>query len=115
MVLNYVKRDFDGRYVWAYLPQDLFDRYDFDMKDGEGVIEFLRETEGSVIAVLVYPKDDTLKVSLRSKNSRYPVGPVARSLNGGGHEMASGITARNISADELCAALKNKIGELLQV
>ena len=115
MVLNYVKRDFDGRYVWAYLPQDLFDRYDFDMKDGEGVIEFLRETEGSVIAVLVYPKDDTLKVSLRSKDSRYPVGPVARSLNGGGHEMASGITARNISADELCAALKNKIGELLQV
>ena len=89
--------------------------FDFDMKDGEGVIEFLRETEGSVIAVLVYPKDDTLKVSLRSKDFRYPVGPVARSLNGGGHEMASGITARNISADELCAALKNKIGELLQV
>ena len=114
MILNHVRRDFDDRYVWAFLPQEMFDRYGFDMKDGEGVIEFLREIEGGVIAVLIYPKDDTFKVSLRSKDIRYPVGPVARSLNGGGHEMASGITARNISKDELIEALKNKIGELLQ-
>lgn len=114
MILNRIRRDFDGRYVWAYLEQEMFDKYDFDMKDGEGVIEFLREIEGGVIAVLIYPKDDTFKVSLRSKDARYPVGPVARSLNGGGHEMASGITARGISKDELIEALKNKIGELLQ-
>ncbi|MBR2508840.1 MAG: DHH family phosphoesterase [Lentisphaeria bacterium] len=114
MILNHVRRDFDGKYVWAYLEQDMFDRYNFDMKDGEGVIEFLREIDGGIIAVLIYPKDDTFKVSLRSKDVRYPVGPVARSLNGGGHEMASGITARGISKDELIDALKNKIGELLQ-
>lgn len=115
MILNHIHRDFDGKYVWAYLPQEMFDKYNFDMKDGEGVIEFLREIEGGVIAVLIYPKDDTFKVSLRSKDSRYPVGPVARSLNGGGHEMASGITARNISKDELIEALKEKIGGLLQL
>lgn len=114
MILNCIKRDFDGKYVWAYLSQEMFDKYNFDMKDGEGVIEFLREIENSVIAVLIYPKDDTFKVSLRSKDARYPVGPVARSLGGGGHEMASGITARNISKDELIEALKEKIGELLK-
>ena len=114
MTLNYINRDFDGKYVWAYLPQELFDKHGFDMKDGEGVIEFLRELEGGIIAVLIYPKDDTFKVSLRSKDLRYPVGPVARSLNGGGHEMASGITARNISKDELIEALKTKIGELFK-
>lgn len=114
MMLNCIKREFDGRYVYAFLPQEMFDKYNFDMKDGEGVIEFLREIDNSIIAVLVYPKDNTLKVSLRSKDARYPVGPVARSLNGGGHEMASGITVRDMSADELLDALKNKIGELLQ-
>lgn len=114
MVLNHIRRDFDGRYIWAYLPEEMFAKYDFDMKDGEGVIEFLREIEGGIIAVLIYPKDDTFKVSLRSKDARYPVGPVARSLNGGGHEMASGITARGISKNELIDTLKNRIGELLQ-
>ncbi|MBR1966360.1 MAG: bifunctional oligoribonuclease/PAP phosphatase NrnA [Lentisphaeria bacterium] len=114
MILNYIKRDFNGKYVWAYLPQELFDKYGFDMKDGEGVIEFLRELDGGIISVLIYPKDDTFKVSLRSKDARYPVGPIARSLNGGGHEMASGITARNISKDELIKALQTKIGELFK-
>lgn len=114
MILNHIKREFDGKYVWAYLPQKMFDKYNFDMKDGEGVIEFLREIEKSVIAVLIYPKDGTFKVSLRSKDARYPVGPVARSLGGGGHEMASGITARGISKDEIIGALREKIGGLLQ-
>lgn len=113
MILNHIKREFDGRYVYAFVPQSVFDKYGFDMKDGEGVIELLREIDGAVIAVLVYPKDNTLKVSLRSKDARYPVGPVARSLDGGGHEMAAGITARNTTPEKLLEALKDKIGDLL--
>ena len=113
MVLNCVKREFDGRYIYACLTQEMFEKYNFDMKDGEGVIEFLREIEGGVIASLIYPKNNTVKVSLRSKDARYPVGPVARYFNGGGHEMASGITFENMSVEDVAAALKEKIGEIL--
>lgn len=113
MINNYLKCDLDGRYAHAIIPQELFDKYNFNMKDGETVIEYLREIDTAVIAVLIYPKDKSIKVSLRSKNSAYPVGPIARKFNGGGHEMAAGITFENHTFEEVDELLYNAIKEVL--
>ncbi|MBQ9788148.1 MAG: bifunctional oligoribonuclease/PAP phosphatase NrnA [Lentisphaeria bacterium] len=114
MINNHLKCDFDGRYAHAIIPQSLFDKYQFNMKDGETVIEYLREINTAVIAALLYPKDSAVKVSLRSKNSAYPVGPIARKFNGGGHEMAAGITFENKSFEEVDKLLYDAIKEVLE-
>ena len=113
MVKDYLRCDLEGRYIHASMPQELFDKYNFNMKDGETVIEYLREIDTAIIVALLYPKGDAVKVSLRSKNSKYPVGPIARKFNGGGHEMAAGITFENHSFSEVDKLLYDAIKEAL--
>ncbi len=104
----------DGQYIYAYIPDELFRKHGFDMRDGEGLIELLREVAGTRIVALFYRKGDTFKVSLRSKDLRYPVGPMARSLGGGGHDMAAGITLHGMTADEVEQLLLEKVAALLK-
>ena len=103
----------DGRFIYAYIPDELFAKYDFDMRDGEGVIDLLREVAGTKVVALYYRKGDSFKVSLRGKDQRYPVGPLARSLGGGGHEMAAGITLRGMNHNEVEMLLLEKVSALL--
>ncbi len=104
----------DGQYVYAYIPDELFRKHQFDMRDGEGIIDLLREVAGIRIAALFYRKGDSIKVSLRSKDLRYPVGPLARSLGGGGHEMAAGITLVGMTPEEVEHLLLEKVAALLK-
>ena len=104
----------DGEFIYAYIPDELFAKYDFDMRDGEGLIELLREVAGTKIVALFYRKGDSFKVSLRSKDQRYPVGPLARSLGGGGHDMAAGITLTGPDHHGVEALLLEKVTALLR-
>jgi len=104
----------DGQYVYAYIPEELFRKHQFDMRDGEGVIDLLREVAGTRIAALFYRKGDAFKVSLRSKDLRFPVGPLARSLGGGGHPMAAGITLTGTTPEEVERLLLEKVAALLK-
>ncbi|MDD3885528.1 MAG: bifunctional oligoribonuclease/PAP phosphatase NrnA [Victivallaceae bacterium] len=102
-----------GRLALAGLDESIFKKYGFSMADGEGVIDLLREIDGAVIALLYYRKGEHWKCSLRSKDAAFPVGPLARSLGGGGHEMAAGITLDAPSAAALEAMLVDRIGSML--
>lgn len=103
----------DGKYVYAVIPDELLTKYGFDMKDSETLIDLLREIEGSVIAALIYHRSGGVKVSLRSKNEKYPVGPIAREFGGGGHQMAAGIGFADKSFGQVEAILLEKITGLL--
>ncbi len=113
LIQNHLTSALDGRYLYASLPTDLLKKHQFDMRDGEGLIDLLREREGAIIVALFYRKNGAVKVSLRSKDQRFPVGPVARSLGGGGHEMAAGITLPCRETAEAEAILLEKITALL--
>ncbi len=113
MVQNYSKVDFDGRYAWAALPDEFFRKYGFSMRDGEMLIELLRELSGVKIAVLLYLAGGQVKVSLRSKDPACPVGPLARKLGGGGHEMAAGVTLKTSDLNSAAAMLREEVGKLL--
>lgn len=113
LLQNHLKFAFDGKFVYAWLPEELFAAYHFDMRDGEGVIDLLRELEGAVIVALFYRRGDAFKVSLRSKDSRYPVGPMARALGGGGHDMAAGITLVLPDSGAVETLLCQEVGKLL--
>ncbi len=98
----------DGRYLYAALPDEMFARHNFDMRDGDTLIELLREVQGVTIAALLYRRDGKTKVSLRSKDTAYPVGPLARKWGGGGHEMAAGITL-DLPLAEAAKQLENEV------
>ncbi|MBE6378385.1 MAG: bifunctional oligoribonuclease/PAP phosphatase NrnA [Lentisphaerae bacterium] len=81
-----------GKFAYACITPELLDEFNFDLREDEGLIDILRGLEGVVIAMLVHRRADGWRVSLRSKDSRYPVRPVALQFNGGGHDLAAGCT-----------------------
>lgn len=114
MIVNFSRSAFDGKLLYAAVPPELFEKYGFSMRDGESVIELLREISGVVIAALLYRTGRDVKISLRSKDRDVPVGPLARELGGGGHAMAAGITLKDVSLESAEQTLLEKIGALLK-
>ena len=49
-IQNYVQIEADGKLAYAIIPQALFDKYGFDMRNGETLIDLLREIRGVVIS-----------------------------------------------------------------
>lgn len=82
----------NGRVSYACVPDELLEKHDFDLREDEGLIDILRGLEGVVIAMLVHRRPDGWRISMRSKDSAYPVVNIARKFNGGGHALAAGCT-----------------------
>ncbi|MCQ2380272.1 MAG: DHH family phosphoesterase [Victivallaceae bacterium] len=90
IVASRMKLEFDGRFAYACLDNELLAKHDFSMKEDEGLIDLLRSVDGVIIAMLVYERGGGYRVSLRSKDSKFPVFPIARHFGGGGHAQAAG-------------------------
>ena len=82
----------NGAVAYACVTGDLLKKYGFDLREDEGLIDILRGLEGVIIAMLVHRREDGWRISLRSKDSRFPVVDIARKFGGGGHTMAAGCT-----------------------
>lgn len=115
LVLKHMKIDCAGRYAWAYLSDEMLKAYGVEKKDTEMLIDALRQIDGVEIAVIFYRKDDGFKISMRSKNKKYSVAKIARSLNGGGHELAAGAFIKTDSISEAENALLSHVSEMLGV
>ena len=111
LMREHLKFAAEGRIAYAFIPPELAKKYDFNIKEDEGLIDLLREIDGVTIAILLYAGPGGIKISMRSKESRYPVGPVARAFNGGGHELAAGATFEG-TAEEAEKALIAKLSDL---
>ena len=84
------------------------------MREDEGLIDLLRGIEGVVIAMLCHKRVDGFRVSLRSKDQKFPVGPIARELGGGGHDMAAGTTLDLPEFADVEKLMTEKVSALLQ-
>jgi phosphoesterase RecJ-like protein len=113
LMKEHLKFAADNKIAYAYIPPELAQKYAFNIKEDEGLIDLLREIDGVVIAMLLYEGPGGIKISMRSKESRYPVGPVARSFNGGGHDLAAGATFEG-SACDAEKALVEKLSQLFE-
>ena len=103
-----------GKFAYAYIDDEILKRHDFNLAEDEGIIDNLRALEGVVIALLIYRNPaGEFKLSLRSKDGAYPVGPLARKYGGGGHEMAAGATLRLASFEEVEKLVCREVTELL--
>ncbi|MCF6176185.1 MAG: bifunctional oligoribonuclease/PAP phosphatase NrnA [Victivallaceae bacterium] len=113
LLKNHLKRNRDGRYAWFFIPPELIEQYQINMRDTEGLIELLRSIDGTDIVAILQRRDEGIKFSLRSKDSRYPVGAIARSMNGGGHELAAGGMIKIASIESAEQTLMAKIDAVL--
>ena len=87
-----IRTAYDGRFAWISIPRELLDKYDVNLRNTEQLIELVRGIQGVMIAALIKPTSNPgiFRVSMRSKDPNLSVGRIARSLKGGGHEMAAG-------------------------
>ncbi|MDD4817714.1 MAG: DHH family phosphoesterase [Victivallaceae bacterium] len=85
-----------GKLAIVTIPPALIAKYHIDMSSTEGLVDVFRSIKGvETVAMLYYRNVGLLKVSLRARNPLRPVGPIARSFGGGGHEMAAGCLIEN--------------------
>lgn len=114
LMANHLKFGCGGRLAYANITPELLAAHDFDLREDEGVIDLLRELDGVVVAMLVHRNSaGAYKISLRSKERRFPVGPLARSHGGGGHDLAAGLTLHLADFAEVDALMEREIAELL--
>ena len=113
LVSNALKFACDNRIAYAYITDEMLAKHDFSLKEDEGIIDILREIDSVVFAVLIHKKDGAYKISMRSKDRRYPVGPVARKFGGGGHDLAAGATLYGENIGEVLATLLPHLENML--
>ncbi|MBR7121567.1 MAG: DHH family phosphoesterase [Lentisphaeria bacterium] len=115
LVENALRIECSGQFAYACITGEMLAKYDFDLHEDEGLIDILRSLEGVTIAMLVHRRPDGWRVSLRSKDSNYPVRPVAVKFGGGGHAMAAGCTIDLPEFSDVEAVILPEIQKLLTV
>ncbi len=104
LLLSRVELKLDGLIAMSHLHYKDFQALAAPMSDGENLVDRLRENKGVEVGVLLTQvSDDTIRVSLRSKEI-LNVSAVAEVFGGGGHARAAGMRS-NLPISEL----KNKI------
>ncbi len=113
--LNSVSRYDDGALTLTHILREDFTAAGAGEPDSEGIVDHMRQVEGTVMAGLVrelIAKDGMRKVSLRSTDGRIDVSIIARGLGGGGHRQAAGFTT-DMPFDELVAKLRTEMAAQL--
>ncbi len=90
LLCNHLKKSADGIFAYAYMSPELLEKYKVDVRNTEQVIECIRQLDNVKACAVMRKEKDCFKLSLRSKEPGISVGRIARSLGGGGHEMAAG-------------------------
>ena len=93
-----------GEIVVSHLLREDFEAVGATEPYSEGIIDFLRSTEGAIVSALIRepPLDygPKRKVSLRSSVDEVDVSAIARKSGGGGHREAAGFSS-DLSVDEI--------------
>ena len=94
--LGKIDRRLDGTLSTTYISADDYAATGADETLTEGIIDFVRGIEGTLVAAVVRDKPDSLrearKVSLRSTDGSVDVSVIARKMGGGGHRRAAGFS-----------------------
>ena len=110
---RFLRIDCGGRYAYCRLDAELAGRHGVDLRHTEGLIDLLRGLDGVIVAALFLQRPEGVKISLRSKDPKYPVAPIARRFSGGGHELAAGGIIQGASMEEAEQKLLVEIRALL--
>ena len=111
--LGGISYEMGGRLAFMGLRQADFEACGAGMADTEGVVNYGIDTSGVLVAVLaVEQPDGAVKFSLRGRPGA-DVAALARSLGGGGHVQAAGVTVK-APYDEACGRVLDAARALLR-
>jgi bifunctional oligoribonuclease and PAP phosphatase NrnA len=113
--LQAVHRFDGGAITLTHLSREDFAETGAAESDSEGIVDHMRQVEGTVMAGLVrelIAKPGLRKVSLRATDGRIDVSVIARKLGGGGHRQAAGFTT-DLPFDQLSERLRMELAAQL--
>ncbi|MBQ9388202.1 MAG: bifunctional oligoribonuclease/PAP phosphatase NrnA [Lachnospiraceae bacterium] len=111
--LTKAKRLLDGKLIYSFFTNEMMKQANVSSMDLDGVIDQLRVTEGTEVALFIYemPAGGSFKVSLRS-NGPVDVSIIAKEFGGGGHVKAAGCEI-NGTPEDIALILAEKVKEQL--
>jgi bifunctional oligoribonuclease and PAP phosphatase NrnA len=110
--LGAVRRFDGGTLTLTHLERDDFADSHADESDAEGIVDHMRQVEGTIVAALVRELVDrpgARKVSLRATDGQVDVSAIARGLGGGGHRQAAGFTTE-LPFDAVVERVRAEVG-----
>ena len=103
LVLSRITTTNDGAVAYSWFEDADLEATGATIEETEDLVDAVRATDGPQVAFLAKAGADATRVSLRAKGS-FDVGAVARSLGGGGHRAAAGLTVEG-GLDEVLASV----------
>jgi phosphoesterase RecJ-like protein len=89
-ILNRLHFDLQGELAWFTLTMSLLQEVGAVKEDVDGFTDIIRTIRGVEVAVMIFENENhQCRVNFRSKG-RYTVNQIAKSLGGGGHQLAAG-------------------------
>jgi phosphoesterase RecJ-like protein len=115
--LSRAERLDDGAITLTCLTREDFSELNALETDSEGIVDHLRAVENTAVAVLIREllspeRTGQRKVSLRATDDRVDVSIIARTLGGGGHRQAAGLSTE-IPLDELKQRVRSEVAAQL--
>src|SRR5947209_9867393 len=109
--LRSVRRYDGGAVTLTHITREDFAESHADESDAEGIVDHMRQVEGTIVAALVrdVAGREGRKVSLRATDRQVDVSVIARGLGGGGHRQAAGFTTE-IPFDALVERVRREVG-----
>lgn len=98
LALSNIKFSPDKKIVWTGVNDQMLKETGATGEDLVGVIDHLRSIEGIEVAILFRKKEGKCKVNFRAKD-KANVSLIAKSLGGGGHIKAAGVTLEGECTD----------------
>ena len=110
--LHAMRLSHNGQVAITVVTKEMMARCNAGHPDTESIVNYLNEIQGVRAAAMLEERNGETKVSLRSAEW-VDVAQIARSLGGGGHKFAAGVT---IAADPETAArlLQERLGEAVE-
>ncbi|MCX7766810.1 MAG: bifunctional oligoribonuclease/PAP phosphatase NrnA [Candidatus Sumerlaeia bacterium] len=96
-VMQNLHFEFDGKFVWAEITQEIYQRYGGEQNEPESLVGEMRAIKGVAVSVLLHElAEGGLRAGLRSKDV-IDVSRLAEKVGGGGHKNAAGCYIRGDS------------------
>ena len=114
LVLNHLEMRLGGALAVGRITGAMLTEHAFDMRDGEGIIERLRELDGVKAAVLISPRGGGLKISARTRAGTVSAAEILREFGGGGHELAAGLQLDGPDAEAVKDRVLERFAEELE-
>lgn len=98
--------------AYSFITENDFSRTGARSEYTDGIVNQILYIKGIEASVLIIEDDGNVRVSFRSKGSKYDMNKIASKFGGGGHVNAAGAYIKNISIKDAVKKIKSTLVDL---